>query len=160
MSPRLWWVGAFGGAAAGVVYLIVEQVLAALGGRPADGPFRLFASVVLGDHALGPGVSSGDAILIGTLLILIAATAFGLFFAALVCRFPGLAATAGTLVIAGGTFGAGLWLICFYVLGFFFWPWLTATDPAVQLFCAAVGYGASLGACFALAGVHRPPELE
>lgn len=160
MSPRLWWIGAFGGAAAGIVYLMVEQVLAVLRGRPAEEPFRLFASVILGERALAPSFSASHAVLIGSLVALVASTVFGLAFAVLTCRHPGLAATVGTLIIAGGTYGGGLWMLCFYVLGILFWPWLTETDPTVQLASAVVGYGASLGACFALAGVHRPLDLE
>ena len=160
VPPRLWWVGAFGGAAAGIVYLLSEEVLAALGGVPVDEPFRLFASVLLGQRAFGPDVTVTDAILTGTLVIVVGSTGFGLAFAWLVCRYPGLAATPGTLVIAGATFGGALWLLNFYVLGFLFWPWLTQTNPTIQLACATIGYGVSLGAFFALAGVHRPAELE
>jgi len=160
MSPRLWWVGAFGGAAAGIVYLFVQQVLAVLAGQPVDALFRLLASFVLGGKALGSGVSTNEVLVVGTVVTLILATGFGLVFSALVRDFPGLAATAGTLVIAGGTYGGGLWLLGFYGLGTFLWPWLTRTDPATQLFSAAVGYGASLGLSFVLAGVHRSSELE
>ena len=160
MSPRFWWIGAVGGAAAGIVYLLVEQVLAVVSGRPADEPFRLFASVVLGERALAPSFPANGAILIGAVVALAASTVFGPAFAALTFRFPGLAETVGTLIIAGGTYGGGLWMLCFYVLGILFWPWLTETNPTVQLTAAVVGYGASLGACFALAGVHRPLDLE
>ncbi len=160
MPPRLWWVGAFGGAAAGIVYLLAQEVLAVLGGGSVDEPFRLFAGVVLGERALGPGLPANDAIVIGTLVVLITSIGFGLAFSWLVCRFPGLAATPGTLLIAGATYGGALWLLTFYVLGVFLWPWLAQTNPEAQLFCAAVGFGVSLGACFVAAGVHRPPELE
>lgn len=160
MSPRLWWIGALAGAAAGIVYLMVEQILAALHDRPVDQPFRLFAGIVLGARALAPSFPVNEAILIGSLVALVASTVLGLAFAVLTFHFPGLAATVGTLIIAGGTYGGGLWLFGFYVLGSLFWPWFAQTDPTVQLVCAAVGYGASLGACFALAGVHRSPDLE
>ncbi|MGH2459193.1 MAG: hypothetical protein ACRDIY_10035 [Chloroflexota bacterium] len=160
MSPRLARVGALGGAAAGIVYLMVEQILAVLHDRPVDEPLRLFTSTVLGARALAPVYPVNDAILVGSVVVLAASTILGLVFAALTFHFPGLAATVGTLIIAGGTYGGGLWLLNFYVLGSFFWPWLTQTDPTVQLACAAVGYGASLGAGFALAGVHRSSQLE
>ncbi len=160
MSPRIWRIGAFGGAAAGIVYMMVEQIFAALGGKPIDVPFRLFASVVLGERAFAAETSVASATLVGTLVVLISATAFGLVFAGLTHRYPGLAATVGTLIIAGWTYGGGLWLFIFYVLGTLFWPWLTETDPTVQLVSTSVGFGVSLGACFALAGVHRSPDLE
>lgn len=160
MPPRSWWVGALGGTAAGIVYLLVQEVLAALGGRPVDEPFRLFTSLVLGEKALGPGLPASDAREIGSLVVLVASIGFGLAFSGLVWRFPGLAATPGTLLIAGATYGGALWLLIFSVLGTLFWPWLAQTNPVVQLFCAAIGFGVSLGACFVAAGVHRPPELE
>lgn len=160
MSRRLWWVGALGGIAAGIGYLIAEQLLASVNGKPPDEPFRLFASIVLGAQGLGPAVSTRDALLVGSLFILIFSLVAGFGFAALADHFPGLAATAGTLILGGVTYGGGLWLLGFYVLGSFFWPWLTRTDPGIQLVSALLGFGALLGASFALAGVHRSPELE
>lgn len=160
MPPRFWWVGAFGGAAAGIVYLLAQEVSAVLCGRPVDEPLRLFAGVVLGARALGPALSANDATVIGTLVVLIGSIGSGLIFAWLVFRFPGLAATPGTLLISGAAYGGALWLLTFYVLGVLFWPWLARTSPETQLVCAVAGFGIVLGACFVAGGIHRPSELE
>ena len=160
MLIRLLWVGAFAGAAAGIVYILMAELLVVLAYRPVDTAFRFMASILLGERAFSAVVSVTDAILIGTLVAMVLSVAFGMMFGVLVARFPGLAATPGTLVVAGATFGGALWLLNVAVLGTLFWPWFWSANLTLQFLAMTVGYGTSLGAFFALAGVHRPAELE
>lgn len=152
-------IGTGAGLAAGIVYLLVQEAVALLRGEPVMVPLRLFASILLGPTAFGPSVSVASAAILGGFVVLIASGVFGIVFAGFVHLFPGLAATPGTLVIGGATYGLSLWLGCFYVLGTLFWPWLTETDPTAQFVAATLGYGVALGLGFVVAGVHRSPQL-
>ena len=152
-------IGTSAGLAAGIVYVLVQEAVAMLRGEPVVTPLRLFASIVLGPTAFGPSVSVASAAILGGVVVLIASGVFGVAFAGLVHLFPGLAATPGTLILGGATYGLSLWLGCFYVLGIFFWPWLTETDPTSQFVAATFGYGVALGLGFVVAGVHRSAQL-
>jgi len=152
-------IGARAGLAAGIVYLLIQEAAAVLRGEPVLVPLRLFASILLGPTALRSSVNVASVAILGGLVILVASGVFGIVFAGLVHLFPGLAATPGTLVIGGATYGLSLWLGCFYVLGAIFWPWLTLTDPTTQFVAATFGYGVTLGLGFVVAGVHRSPQL-
>lgn len=163
-SARIWYgdlfrIGAEAGAAAGIVYLLVEELASVLHGAPGSAPLSLFASVFLGPAAFAAPPHPTTAAL-GGLVVLTFATMFGVAFSVFVHLFPGLAATPGTLVIAGATYGLLLWLFCFYLLGALLWPWFLQTNPTTQFVASVFGFGVVLGLGFVLAGVHRSPCLD
>ncbi|HLH74728.1 MAG TPA: hypothetical protein VKX96_15685 [Chloroflexota bacterium] len=151
-------IGAEAGAAAGIVYLLGEELAAMLSGVSSVMPLRLFASVLLGSSSFSSAANTASIAALGGMVALLVTTVFGAIFAILVHLFPCLTATPGTLVIAGATYGLFLWLGCFYVLGTFFWPWFLQTNPTTQFVLATFGYGVGLGLGFVLARVHRSPS--
>jgi hypothetical protein len=160
VSRHLAWIGALAGTAAGIVGLIAAEILAAVAGQTVDEPYRIAASMIMGELALVPNTRTVDVFILGSLLALLAAAAGGVLFAAVVMRFPALAATPGTLILSSAFYAGLLWLLGLRLLGVLLWPWLARTDPGRQLVAMVLGYGICLGTLLALSGVHRPPELE
>ncbi|HEX5415719.1 MAG TPA: hypothetical protein VFZ25_08625 [Chloroflexota bacterium] len=150
-------IGIVGGEAGMLVALLVAAGLGALRHQPFDQPIRLAASLLMGRAALIGG--DGATLILGALVLAVLGALAGVWFAFLCDWFPGLAQTPDTLVLAGATYAAFLWLIGFYLFGFLLWPWLPQTDPVAYALAALAG-GATLGSLFALAGVQRPSRLD
>jgi hypothetical protein len=152
---RLWFVGATAGLSAGIFTLLILQVMAFLGVPSAVYLAGVFASIS------APPTEGIPAGLIRALLALgLAASCvfLGLVFVALVRDFHGLAATPGTLVIAGATFSGLLWWIL-YGIGYVVSATFAQHSPTPQL-VATILYGAALGLFVSLGGVHETPCLE
>lgn len=158
--PGLWRLGALLGSVSGLVYVLTEMLMAVLTSHGLDLPFRWWASLVLGQSALNDSVHASIAVFVGLVVVGISTVLTGILFAALVGRFPGLAATPGTLIIAGASYGGGLWLWVVVIMANLAWPWFAQADSTLQFVAFVLGFGAPLGLLFVLAGVHRPSELE
>lgn len=150
-------IGLVGGEVGITVAFLVAGLLEMLRGQPFDLPARLAASLILGPTVLQR--PTGAAVALGVLILVALGALAGIFFALLCDWFPGLTQTPGTLVLAGATYAAFLWLLGFYLFGTLIWPWLTQTDPVVYVL-AATASGVCLGGVFVLAGVHRSSQLD
>jgi hypothetical protein len=152
---RLWFVGATAGLAAGIFTLLVLQVMAVLGV-----PSAVYLAGVIAKVGVPPGEGVPAGLIRALLVVGLAALCIflGLVFVALVRDFHGLAATPGTLVIAGATFTGLLWWIL-YGIGYVVSATFAQHSPTPQL-VAAIIYGAALGAFVSLGGVHETPCLE
>jgi hypothetical protein len=150
---RLWFVGATAGLAAGIFTLLVLQVMASLGV-----PSAVYLAGVIAKVGVPPGVPAGLIRVLLALGLAVSCVFLGLVFAALVRDFHGLAATPGTLVIAGATFTGLLWWFL-YGIGYVVSATFAQHSPTPQL-VAAIIYGAALGAFVSVGGVHETPCLE
>jgi hypothetical protein len=151
---RLWVVGSASGLAASIIALLVFQAAAWLGVPSAVALIRTFVELTT-----SPG---GEASPLTRATIaggFVAGSAFlGILFVTIVRDFPGLAATPGTLVIAGATFSSFLWWFA-YSAGVVMSSAIARLSPTPQL-VAALLFGGVLGALVVLAGVHETNCLD
>jgi hypothetical protein len=150
---RLWFVGALAGLAAGIFTLLVLEVMAALGVPSAVYLAHALAGVAANHGTLSGAIRALTALGLAALGILL-----GLVFVAIVRDFHGLAATPGTLVIAGATFSGFLWWFL-YAAAYAMSAPIAHYSPTPQL-VAAIIYGAALGGFVSIGGVHETPCLE
>lgn len=143
-QPSFLTAGVVGGLAAGVAFVLAAMVAAVLQGASVLLPFRLFASVFLGEAALTPQVSPVTAVLVGLVAHFAIATAWGFVFGVLtgVVR---VIRSSGGLALVGALFGTLVWLIDFYVMAPAFWPWFAAANPVAQFIVHVLFYGVPLG---------------
>jgi hypothetical protein len=81
---RAWAAIGFG-LVAGLIFALAEVVLSVLMGGPPLQPFRVFASVVMGQAAFVP-VSVGSVFLVGLIVHLILSGFYGLIYGAIIVR--------------------------------------------------------------------------
>jgi hypothetical protein len=151
---RFWVVGGAAGLAAGIIALLVLQAVALLGVPSAVALIRTFEELTT---SAGGGASPFTRATIAGGFVAVSAF-LGILFVAIVRDFPGLAATPGTLVIAGATFSSFLWWFV-YSAGVTMSSAVARSSPTPQL-VAALLFGGVLGALVALAGVHETNCLD
>jgi uncharacterized membrane protein YagU involved in acid resistance len=103
-------LGAVGGLVAGAVFIVLTMWFAASMGNPATQPFLLISTILLGGDALMAGTASVG---IGVLVHAVLSIAFGLIFALVAPAFR----TNGTVALAGGLYGALLYVVNFLIIG-------------------------------------------
>jgi hypothetical protein len=139
------------GIIAGILFAIAE-VFAAVGmGEPAAMPFRMFASIVLGQAALME-VSAGAAFAIGGLVHLVLSGIFGLVYGLASSRLS--AETRANLTRQAGiglAFGLALWLVNFQLIARLLYPWFLGTPQALQALLHAIFFGLPLGLLYGAA---------
>ncbi|RJQ87536.1 MAG: hypothetical protein C4519_00680 [Desulfobacteraceae bacterium] len=152
-DPHLnrWWVfrmGAAGGLAAGIGYMLFEMSAAWLLKGELFSPLRSIAAMLLGRDALAPWYSAFAAVLIGMAIHLMLSICFGWLFAFLAARYRIRSGSPLAWLGWGGMFGTGLWIVNFYLVApLFGWYWFPlGTLPFVQAFLGhAFFFGALLG---------------
>lgn len=139
------------GLIAGIIFAAMEVAGAALMGNPPLMPLRMFASVVLGQAALET-VSTGTALLVGSVVHLVLSALFGVVYGLVNSRLSaetrtGWARQAGI----GLLFGVLIWLVNFQVIARAFYPWFLTTPQFLQMLMHAVFFGLPLGLMYAAA---------
>ena len=141
--------GALGGLIAGIVFALFEMIVAALmmGGGAFWMPLRMIGAIVLGQQAIEPTYNLAIAAIVGAIVHMVLSIVFGIIFGVIVALAPGLAESAGTLVVAASVYGFALWLINFYVLARIGgWSWFPGQTNVVEQFIAhTFFYGTVLG---------------
>jgi hypothetical protein len=139
------------GIVAGVIFALMETVAAAGMGDPPLMPFRMFASIVLGEAALET-IGTGTAFLVGSIVHLVLSGVFGLVYGVLNSRLSVEARTAWTSQAGIGlAFGAVLWLVNFQVIARIAFPWFLMAPQFAQLMLHALFFGLPLGLMYAAA---------
>lgn len=139
--------GAVGGFVAGAVFIAINMWFVSSMGDPAEAPFRLISTLVLGQGALEAGTASVG---LGILVHAVLSVAFGVAFALVVPAFK----TNGTVALAGALFGALLYVVNFLVLANVAFTQFQAPNDPLE-FAAHVVFGLVLAVFFYSSGVRR-----
>lgn len=141
--------GAGFGVVAGIIFAIVEVLGAAMMGNPPLMPFRMFASVLLGQGAMET-MSAGGAFVVGTVVHLVLSAAFGAVYGLVNSRLAAETQTSrGRQVGIGLAFGVILWLVNFHIIARILYPWFLMTPQFLQMMMHAVFFGLPLGLLYA-----------
>ena len=159
MSPatsRRLKEGAAAGVVAGLLFAAMQVVSAVLMGQPASAPFRLLASIVLGESAFTTTTLAG-VMVTGTIVHLALSSLYGLVYAAISSRLP----TESNVSLIqqaslGFGFGVGLWVLNFFVFARLFYPWFLDTPQPVQAILHAACFGLPLAFVYASAERRQP----
>lgn len=147
------------GIAAGGVFALAELVASAVSGGTlqAAGPFRLAASVVLGQRAVAGQVPAATVVLVG-LAVHLGITAFwGLLYSYLDSLMtPDVRPSSAFQSASGMLFGLLVWLIDFQFVARGYFPWFIEGLPQFfQAVMHAVFFGLPLGLIFSAAERRR-----
>lgn len=133
---------AAGGVIAAFVFLAYQLLVNT--GLSVSGPFRLAASIVLGERAMAAGAPASTTVPVGLAVHVAIGLAWGTALGLVLMASRGRWA-AGGLVTLAMVFGSVIWLLDFYVLAPLFWPWLHPLS-SVRLFIGHVFlFGLPLG---------------
>ncbi|XXF78131.1 hypothetical protein P2318_34570 [Myxococcaceae bacterium GXIMD 01537] len=162
METSTPWSPAHGllyGVAAGGVFALAELVAAAAGGEGLSvmEPFRMAASVALGQRAFTGAVSPGVVVLVG-LGVHLGMTAFwGLLYSFIDSRLPPDVRPSSAFQAASGMlFALFVWLLDFQFVARGYFPWfLERTPQFFQALMHALFYGLPLGLLFSAAERRR-----
>ena len=146
------------GLIAGVIFAVVEVAAAAMMGNPPLMPFRMFASVVLGEQAM-QATPIGTAFMVGAFAHLVLSGVFGLVYGLINARFSTETQTGrGRQVALGLAFGAMVWLVNFQIIARILYPWFLMAPQFLQMMMHAMFFGLPLSLMYAGAErhVHRP----
>jgi hypothetical protein len=140
-AGRLVGAGLVGGLAGGVAVALVQMaVLTSVGA-----PWRLFASVLLGEVALGESARWGVHLVGGVVHFSLAAlfgVGWGLIASALSAD---LRQGWGAHLAAAMLYGLGLYLLNFQLVARLIYPWFLGLDQAAQLAIHVFAFGLPLG---------------
>lgn len=151
--------GAAFGVAAGVIFVIMEIIGAAMMGNPALMPVRMFASTLLGRDAL-MGTSLGAAVLVGLLMHFALSAVYGVIYGAIESRMSFEARKNwGRQSVVGLLFGVGLWFLNFQIIARLIYPWFLDAPQFLQLMLHALFFGLPLGLMFAARERRRPTAV-
>jgi hypothetical protein len=147
------------GIAAGGVFALAELVASAVsgGGVHAAGPFRLAASVVLGQRAVVGQVPAAVVVLVGLAVHVVLTAFWGLLYSYLDSLLsPDVRPSSAFQAALGMLFGLGVWLIDFQFVARGYYPWFIEGVPQFfQAVMHAVFYGLPLGLIFSAAERRR-----
>lgn len=139
--------GAVGGVLAGVVFAVVTMWFAAATGGQATMPLHMISTIPLGAAAMQAGTTSAG---VGLAMHLVLSVLFGVVFALVV---PALR-TNGTVALVGTVYGAGLYVVNFWIFGQTVFPVFAMANQPFELF-AHVVFGTLLSFAFFGSGVRR-----
>jgi hypothetical protein len=148
--------GAVAGIVAGIVFAAYEMIVSALmmGADAFFMPLRMIGAIALGAEALDPSYSLLTASVAGVVVHVALAILYGVIFGEIAAMLRGPLAFIG----AASIFGLALWLINFYVIAPFAFPWFLETSPLVQFIGHTFFFGSVLG--YYLWKSHQRSGLE
>lgn len=137
------------GILAGLLFAGMEVVGALVMGNPPLMPFRMFASVLLGQEALEM-IAGSTAFVIGSAVHISLSGLFGLVYGLFASRTSAQTQTGwGRQAGAGLLFGLALWFINFQIIARILYPWFLATPQFLQAMMHALFFGLPLGLMYA-----------
>jgi hypothetical protein len=139
------------GVVAGIIFAVAEVIIAAMMDNPALMPFRMFASIVFGQEALGV-TPIGTAVAVGIVVHLILSALFGLVYGVVNSRFSlRTQADSSTQLGIGLAFGVALWFVNFQIIARTAYPWFLDAPQGLQAILHAVAFGLPLGIMYGAA---------
>ena len=175
------WIGKamLVGFVAGLVFIVFEVAVATVMGAgflDSLGPLKMIGAILLGQGGLqevsSPLPEFGKGLLlrlgnpmsvagVGILVHFLLSTVYGGTFGAATWLLRPLSRSRVALVASATAFGVLLWLVNFYVIAPFAFPWFTMANPIVQFLAHTFFFGTTLGLLFAwLAGTTQSREAE
>ncbi|WP_143526840.1 hypothetical protein [Rubrobacter xylanophilus] len=135
------------GIVAGVVFAMFEMVVAAVMGQGFFAPLRMIAAIGLGEGALPPQASVGLATIVpvGLVIHMVLSMLYGAGFGMVASVVGILKENRWALVGAATLFGLALWIVNFYVIAPFAFPWFGMANPLVQFIAHTFFFGTVLG---------------
>ena len=137
-------VGALCGVVAGIVFIAFEMIVTAamMGSDAFFMPLRMMGAILLGRDALDASYSLLTAASAGVAVHIVLSIIYGIVFTVVL---GGLRSATWDSVI-GAAYGLGLWIVNFYLIAPWAFPWFLDANPVVQFIAHAVFFGAPLGA--------------
>ena len=138
------------GLIAGIIFGVMQIIVAVASGHSILQPLRMFASV-----ALGPGAFETTSfirlLIAGNIVHLSLSALFGWIYVQHNEHFQqqDTHARRGRQALSGILFGAMLWLLGFQILARLWYPWLLQTNQLAQLLMHTLAYGLPLGLLYA-----------
>jgi uncharacterized membrane protein YagU involved in acid resistance len=137
---RQGWIA---GIVAGVVFAAFEMMVSAfmMGAGAFFMPLRMIGAIAVGPEALEPSYSLLTAGFAGVIVHMMLSIVYGLIFGAIATVLRGPTAFVGI----GSVFGLALWLVNFYLIAPFAFPWFLESSPLVQFIGHTFFFGSVLG---------------
>lgn len=133
------------GLIAGVIFAIMEVLVAQMLSQPGITPFRMFASIVLGKAAMVTTMSPVTAFVVGGAVHVILSGYFGLVYGVVNAQLPPKTQTDwGRQVFYGVVYGIVLWLVNFQFFGRLVYPWFLSTSQFPQVVLHVLFYSLPL----------------
>lgn len=151
--------GIYGGLIAGVIFAIFEMAAAAVMGMSALAPLQMIGAIALGPEVLPPAEATVATVIVAMGVHLLLSAIYGVVLALVVMVLPALRASLLVLVAVGALYGFALWLVNFYAIAPFAFPWFAMADPAVQFIAHTVFFGAALGYYLGTQIARRPATI-
>lgn len=145
------------GVVAGIFMAVVEMIVAAAQGVSLLLPFRLFASILMGEAALAETPASST-VIVGLFTHVVLSGLFGVIYAALSRSLsPASRVSWGVQAGIGLAFGLALWLVNFQIIARAAYPWFLDANQVVQAIVHAACYGLPLALLVAATERYSPP---
>lgn len=137
--------GILGGLVAGVIFAVVQMIVAGAAGMGAMAPWRMFASIVAGRGALVGEMTFG-LFLLGFIVHFVLSALFGMIWGAIARGLPYEVRTSWGQHAAGAmAFGFVLWLVNFQVIARVAYPWFLGMNQLAQVLLHVLAFGLPLG---------------
>jgi hypothetical protein len=148
--------GAIAGIVAGIAFAAFEMTASAsmMGAEAFFMPLRMIGAIALGPEALDPSYSLLTAGVAGVVVHMILSVIYGIIFGEVATVLRGSTA----FIAAASVFGLALWLVNFYVIAPFAFPWFLDSSPLVQFIGHTFFFGSVLG--YYLWKSHQKSGLE
>ncbi len=147
-----------GGLIAGVISIVAQMVVAAIGGQSVALPWTMASSIILGSTAFA-GRFTWGIFIVGFGVHFFLSALFGVVWGAVVNRLP--RRTRDNLVVHGAlgiAYGFVLWVLMIRVIALIVYPWLVQVPAMTPLLILALAYGLPLAWFVAIR--LRPVEKE
>jgi len=142
------------GIIAGIIFALIEVAGSAIMGNPALMPFRMFASVALGQSAM-QAATIPTVLVVGSLAHLALSGLFGLIYGLINARFsPRTETQWGRQTALGLLFGVVVWFVNFQIIARILYPWFLNAPPFMQMMMHALFFGLPLALMYAAAERH------
>ncbi len=139
--------GLVAGIVSGIIFAMFEMVMAAVMGQGFFAPLRMIAAIGLGEGALPPGPSIGLATVVpvGLIIHMVLSMMYRAGFGIVTSAISILRENRALLVGAATLAGFALWIVNFYVIAPFAFPWFAMANPVVQFLAHTFFFGTVLG---------------
>jgi hypothetical protein len=137
------------GIVAGIVFAVAQMLAAGMMGELGLMPLRMFASIVLGSHAM-TSTDVAITVFIGMLVHFVLAGAFGAFYGIIEERFArDTRSSFGKQAAFGMVYAVLLWFVNYQVIARIMYPWFLAPPQGIQMMIHALCYGLPLAVMYA-----------
>lgn len=136
--------GAIAGLLAGAVFAVFEMIVAAAMGMGIGGPWKMFASVLLGKSAMAQ--LTFGVFIVGFIVHFALAALFGAAWGAIAKKVPtSIRYGVGGHTAAAMLYGLAIYLINFQIIARLAYPWFLGANQGAQIVLHVLAFGLPLG---------------